>query len=224
MTIPDGPWVNVGSGPAEAAGWTHLDASWQARLSGNPWLAPLGRALFGKTIGTWPPAVQYRDVRRGLGYEFDSVAVVYASHVIEHLHRSDARDFLSDAHRVLKPGAICRVVVPDVHAIVGWYLEHRQNTGNGSSSDLLMDMLGVEPREAPRGLARLLGTADLHTHKWMYDEHGLEALFREAGFSNATPRAFLDSAIPRARLELVEQASRISNGAGVCVEARKQAR
>jgi len=55
----------------------------------------------------------------------------------------------------------------------------------------------------------------------MYDAEGLIHLFREAGFANPAPRAYLDSAIPASALSVVEHADRIQDGAGVCVEARR---
>jgi len=225
--IPDGPRLNVGSGPSAPDGWTSLDGSWQARLAGRPWLARLGRRFVGVDVGHWPRGVEYRDVRRGLGAADGSVAIVYASHVLEHLHRDDAVRFLSQARRALKPGGICRVVVPDLHAIVTWYLAHREEPSEGrtlASSDLLMDLLmlrGRGRRSGNRMLAAVRRAADLHEHKWMYDREGLVALFAEAGFVRPRSRGYLDSAIPREWLQQVEREDRICRGAGVCVEARK---
>jgi len=225
--IPDGPRLNVGSGPAAPDGWTSLDGSLQARLAGRPWLARFARRIVGVDVGHWPRGVAHRDIRRGLGFGDASIAVVYASHVVEHLHRDDAVRFLADAHRALKPGGVCRVVVPDLHAIVSWYLAHRGEPAEGrktASSDLLMDLLMVRARGARNG-NRLLGAvrraADLHEHKWMYDQEGLVALFAEAGFAAAAARGYLDSVIPRELLQRVEREDRICRGAGVCVEARR---
>ena len=227
IPIPDGPWLNVGSGPANASQWINIDGSWQARLAGNPWLVSIGRYVLGTEIGHWPAAVKYRDIRRGLGYGKDAVAVVYASHVVEHLYRDEAQRFLRDVYRSLKPRGVCRIVVPDLAAIVGWYLEHRRQPAvqrTEPSSDLLMSLLLLRTREAQRGrgpLAWVRRGTDLHQHKWMYDQEGLQTLFSEAGFSNPEPRGFLDSAIARAQLEMVEHQDRICGGAGVCMEARK---
>jgi SAM-dependent methyltransferase len=226
MPIPEGPWLNVGSGPAEAAGWTHLDGSWQAKIAGRRWLAPVGRAILNKEIGHWPAGVKYCDVRRGLGFGSDAVAVVYSSHMLEHLHRVEAARFLREINRSLRRGGVLRIVVPDLAAIVGCYQTHRASpaaAGPGGSSDLLMDMLLLRPRSNANGGAAgwVKRATDLHEHKWMYDAEGLRALFAEAGFVNAERRGFLESAIPSARLALVESADRICDGAGVCVEARK---
>jgi predicted SAM-dependent methyltransferase len=225
--IPPGPWLNVGSGPSNPTAWINFDGSWQARLAGHPWLAGIGRRALGVDIGHWPAGVKHLDIRRGLPYGHGSVAVVYASHVLEHLHRSDTVRFLTHVRQLLKPGGVCRVVVPDVHAIVGWYLAHREEPaapGKKSSSDLLMDMLMLRAREARAG-NRVLGVvrriADLHEHKWMYDQEGLLAVFEEAGFVRPAARRYLESAIPRDPLEQVEYADRLCHGAGVCVEAIK---
>jgi predicted SAM-dependent methyltransferase len=223
--IPSGPWLNVGSGPSNPAPWVNLDGSWQARLAGHPALAHAGRLTLGVDVGHWPAGVKHLDIRRGLPYGRGSVAVVYASHVLEHLHRSETVRFLARVREALKPRGVCRVVVPDLHAIVRWYLAHREEPAaerTESSSDLLMGMLMLRGRE-PRGGNRLLGLVrrigDLHEHKWMYDQEGLLAVFEEAGFAHPDARRYLESVIPREALERVERADRLCQGAGVCVEA-----
>jgi predicted SAM-dependent methyltransferase len=218
--------LNVGSGPAAAAGWINMDGSWQARLAGHPLVARLISAVLSVEVGHWPAAVKYRNVKRGLGYGDGSVAIVYASHLIEHLYRDEAVALLRDARRALKPGGVCRIVVPDVAAIVGWYLANQREPAaqkKQPSSDLLMGMMLLRPpRSRGRGLLGLMRRwTDLHEHKWMYDEEGLAALFAEAGFADPSPRAYLESAIDRELLAQVEQADRVCNGAGVCVEARR---
>ena len=224
-TIPSGPWLNIGSGPSSPEAWINFDGSWQARLAGYSWLARVGRRALGVDLGHWPTGVRHRDIRHGLPYGPGSVAVVYASHVLEHLHRGDTVRFLTHVRTLLKRGGVCQVVVPNVRAIVGWYLAHRDEpaaSGKISSSDLLMDMMMLRPREA-RPANRVMGVvrriADLHEHKWMYDQEGLLAVFEEAGFVRPAARRYLESAIPREPLGQVEREDRLSRGAGVCVEA-----
>lgn len=225
--LPPGPWLNVGSGASSPPAWINYDGSWQARLAGHRWLAGIGRRVLGVDIGRWPPGVRYCDIRRGVPHADDSVGAVYASHVLEHLHRNDAARFLRHLRRVLKPHGVCRVVVPDAHAIVRWYLAHRDEPAaarKGSSSDLLMDMLMLRAREPHAGnpvIDLVRRVTDLHEHKWMYDQEGLLAVFEEAGFAQPEARLYLDSAIPREALQQVEREDRLCGGAGVCVEARK---
>jgi SAM-dependent methyltransferase len=219
--------VNAGSGPSDPEPWINLDGSWQARLAGHRWIARAGSRLLGIDIGHWPRGVKYRDVRHGLGFPDESLAVVYASHMLEHLYRDEALRFLQHAHRALTPGGVCRIVVPDLEQIVHWYLAHQRepaDTHREPSSDLLMGMLLLRSKTSSRGtgplqLARRL--SDLHEHKWMYDRQGLIELFREAGFRCPMSRGFLDSVIPRDALERVELRDRVEDGAGVCVESRK---
>ena len=154
--VPDGAKLNLGSGPSAPAGWTNIDGSWQARLAGHPWLARAVSASLGVEAGHWPQGVKYRNVRRGLGYGDGSVAIVYASHLLEHLYRDEALALLRDIRRALKPGGVCRVVVPDVAAIVSWYLAHQREPAaqkKQPSSDLLMGMMLLRPeRSRRRGL------------------------------------------------------------------------
>lgn len=225
--VPAGPMVNAGSGPADPKPWINIDGSWQARLAGHRWLAHVGSRLLGIEIGHWPRGVIYRDVRRGLGYPDGSLAVVYASHLLEHLYRDEALRFLQNTHRALMPEGVCRIVVPDVEQIVHWYLAHQRepmDTHREPSSDMLMGLMLLRSKSAGRGsgpLRLVRRLTDLHEHKWMYDREGLVALFREAGFRCPAPRGFLDSAIPPTALAQVEQRDRVEGGAGVCVESRK---
>ncbi len=67
-------------------------------------------------------AVLLWDLRRGVPFPDDSFDVVYHSHLLEHLHVQDAPRFMSECYRVLKPGGIIRVAVPDLEAITRNYL------------------------------------------------------------------------------------------------------
>lgn len=60
---------------------------------------------------------------RSLPFENDSVDEIYASHVLEHLgYQMDARNALAEWHRVLVPGGLVRIAVPDLVAACTWYL------------------------------------------------------------------------------------------------------
>jgi predicted SAM-dependent methyltransferase len=220
--IPDGVWVNVGSGPNSPAGWVSIDGSWQAWLATRGMAASLARLFTGREVGHWPAGIVCRDVRRGLGFPPSSAAVVFSSHLIEHLHRSEALAMLRDAHRVLQPGGVCRVVTPDLARLVDTYVGARRHAT--VAADRLQEALLLHPAQpAPTGT--LLGmyrraTAFDH-HKWVYDGPSLCALFVEAGFAAPAARGFMDSDIPAARLSQVEHADRVCDGAGICVEARR---
>jgi SAM-dependent methyltransferase len=218
--------LNIGSGPAVAPGWISIDGSWQARFAGHPMAARVVSLLTGRQVGHWPAGIRCLDIRRGLPFTDNSARVVYSSHTIEHLFRDEACAFLRDARRVLAPGGICRIVVPDIRAMVQWYVERNGSppaNGEPARSDRLMEMLGVSsPSAPPRSiLGAYRRLTDFDRHKWMYDELGLIALFREAGFACPGARGPLESDIPRDVLAAVEKRERMDGGAGFCVEARK---
>jgi len=221
-----GVLLNIGSGPAVAPGWISIDGSWQARFAGRPMAARVVSLLTGRQVGYWPAGIRCLDVRRGLPFADNSASVVYSSHMIEHLFRNEAGAFLRDARRVLAPGGICRIVVPDIRSMVQWYVERNgaaPSHGEASQSDRLMEMLGVSSSSSPPrsilGAYRRL--TDFDRHKWMYDEPGLIALFRESGFASPGARGPLESDIPSGALAAVEKRERMDGGAGICVEARK---
>lgn len=220
--LPDGTWVNIGSGPSCPPGWMSIDGSWQAWLAGRGILSRTARLITGREVGHWPAGIVCRDVRQGLGLPAGSAAVVFSSHLIEHLHREDALRLLRDAHRALGPGGVCRVVTPDLRALVDGYV--RSRSADAAAGDRLQHALLLHPPQPPR-TNRLLGlyrqmTAFDH-HKWVYDGDSLSALFREAGFEDPRVCAFLESDIPRERLAQVEHVERVCDGAGICVEARR---
>ena len=58
----------------------------------------------------------------GIPYDDNSFDVVYHSQVLEHIPKNEAAKFIGECYRVLKPGGIIRVVVPDLENIVREYL------------------------------------------------------------------------------------------------------
>ncbi len=69
-----------------------------------------------------PPHVLGYDLRQGVPFAENLFDAVYHSHVLEHFSRQNARMFLQECLRVLKPGGVLRVVVPDMEGIAKAYL------------------------------------------------------------------------------------------------------
>lgn len=69
------------------------------------------------------PAVTAHDLTTGIPLESASCDVVYHSAVLEHIRPADAPAFLRECRRVLRPGGIMRVAVPDLERISELYLE-----------------------------------------------------------------------------------------------------
>ena len=70
------------------------------------------------------PEVIQHDLRERLPLDDRSCAVVYHSHVLEHLPHAAAPLLLRECHRVLAPGGFFRIVVPDLETIARLYLEN----------------------------------------------------------------------------------------------------
>lgn len=222
--VPDGLWLNVGSGDSAPAGWVNIDGSWQAWLASHPLLARAAHAVSRRAAGHWPRGIECRDVRKGLGRGANTAAVVYSSHLIEHLERHEARALLADACRTLSPGGICRVVTPDLAALVAAYQQGKAS-GAFDAGDRFVAATLLAPTESSARGSPLhgwyLARTAFHFHKWLYDAESLRALFIEAGFAEPRACAYLESRIPNQRLREVEDASRIEHGAGIAVEATR---
>jgi hypothetical protein len=58
----------------------------------------------------------------GIPAPSQSVDMVYHSHLLEHMDQEEGEDLIKECFRVLKPGGILRVVVPDLERICRDYL------------------------------------------------------------------------------------------------------
>ncbi len=67
--------------------------------------------------------VQRWDLQRKLPFSDGSFDVVYHSHVLEHFSKAEGLRFLGECHRVVRPGGIIRVAVPDLEKIARLYIE-----------------------------------------------------------------------------------------------------
>ena len=69
------------------------------------------------------PEVIKHDLRKPLPFSDGSFSVVYHSHVLEHFSQAFAPVFLRECFRLMEPGGIVRVAVPDLEGIVRAYLK-----------------------------------------------------------------------------------------------------
>jgi ubiquinone/menaquinone biosynthesis C-methylase UbiE len=176
----------------------------------------------------WSSEIFVHDIRKPLPFADGSADAVYASHVLEHLYREQGQQLIRESFRVLAPGGVVRIVVPDLNSIVQEYLGDRpfgelSPSNNGlSPADLFNERLLMRWPSPPRHnvVMRVYEAwQDFHSHKWMYDERSLSSLIRSAGFVDVVRRNYSESLIPD--VSVVEDPSRLRNGAGVCVEGRK---
>ncbi len=80
------------------------------------------------------PSVMQCDVTGGIPFETGHFDGVYHSHILEHLKPHLGRALMADCLRVLKPGGILRVVVPDLERIAELYLETHHRAWSGDEA------------------------------------------------------------------------------------------
>lgn len=76
------------------------------------------------------PAITACDLSKPFPFADGSFDVVYHSNVLEHIRREHAHTFMRECARILKPGGILRVAVPDLERICRLYLENLQGAAN----------------------------------------------------------------------------------------------
>ena len=62
------------------------------------------------------------NILKGLPFPNASADAIYHSHVLEHLPRQEGTEFVRECARVLKPGGIIRIVIPDLEQLARNYL------------------------------------------------------------------------------------------------------
>lgn len=102
-------YVNLGCGAHYHPAWTNFD------------IVPQGADVI------------QADLSRGIPLGDGVADVVYHSAVLEHIRREHAPGFLRECRRVLKPGGVLRVAVPDLEGICRVYLEKLQAARAGDA-------------------------------------------------------------------------------------------
>lgn len=171
--------LNIGCGTTVAPGWLNLDNSPNARLSKIPGarvlLNRVGLLSNSHLAVEWPKDLIVRGAGRTLPFRDGEIDFVYSSHLVEHLSRTDAARLLSNVLRVLKPGGVVRIVVPDLAAQARSYLSR-------------LEANPLDALAAPAFLNGIQLSKPGHRdpHLWMYDEPSLIALLEEGGFADVT--------------------------------------
>lgn len=102
-------YLNLGCGNKYHKDWTNVDIT-----SKSPYVIP-------------------HNLQTGIPFSDNQFDVVYHSQFLEHFPKEKAADFLRECLRVLRPGGIMRVVVPDLENIVTEYVRLlRENIENPS--------------------------------------------------------------------------------------------
>jgi len=132
---------------------------------------------------------QWLDLRLPLPFPDGSAPVVYSSHVLEHLYPEEALRLLREVRRVLGPGGVARIGVPDVAHFF-------KIAEGGASSDW------------PRNFADPVGQAVNYLfcdgqHRYAYNAAILTDFAHQAGFADVRNVSLEHGLAPRAYGELM---------------------
>ena len=162
--------LNLGCGPNLRNGWVNVDLFESGALA--------------------------LDLREPFPFPSRYVSRIYCSHFLEHLEYPEyAVGFVDECFRVLKPGGIIHLVVPDTALQLRAYLENDEAYFKYRLDQLVewrsnnpMHLLNYDLRQGS-------------DHKYSYDSRTLNEILVNAGFASIETRAF-DSTIDLADHEM----------------------
>jgi predicted SAM-dependent methyltransferase len=152
--------LHLGSGGERKAGWTNID------LLGDP------------VDMAW-------NLANPLPFDSGTVAAIFHEHLLEHLPLRAGDVFMQECYRVLRPGGILRVGVPDAGTLI------RSYAGDQS-------YLGQLHPGRPTALLSVQELFYWHRHCAMFDVETLGLFFRAAGFPDPRQREFGDTDLDQA--------------------------
>lgn len=173
--------VHYGCGDHAGPNWLNFDVSPMLRIERLP-----GGSLLKRLAGggrPFPKAVQPGNIVKGALVPEGTASAAYASHVLEHLSLEDARVAIRNTYRMLAPGGVFRLIVPDLEWRAKLYLaDMSKGDANAASEFMRQCILGREERyRSPIHWLRkqLSGSS----HLWMWDFVSMKAELEAAGFS-----------------------------------------
>ncbi len=141
------PKLNLGCGEVHYPGWLNIDIE--------------------------PGADIVLDITSGLPWDNESVGYIYNEHLLEHLPPEQGVELLRECRRVLAPGGVLRVAMPDLD-----YLLYKA-TWDWRDQDWLTwpQFQFIQTRAEMMNIS-------FHWwgHQWLYDEEELARRLREAGW------------------------------------------
>lgn len=115
------------------------------------------------------------DMRKPLPFEADSVDFIFNEHFFEHLSVEEGQTAMKDLLRILKPGGVMRIAMPDLESVVDHYLNVPLNK-DPVIKQFNMDYIQTRAEWMNMSF-RWWG------HEWLYDWEELERRLRQAGFT-----------------------------------------
>lgn len=141
------------------------------------------------------PVLQWQlDMRYPLKSKSAVFDGIFSEHVLEHIYPDDARRLLSELFRILKPGGVIRITVPDLAKYVRYYTGH------------LHEDEGLEfSKRFNTGCAAIRSLTQDFFHVALWDFSELRDALSKAGFRDVKERQFREGALPELLLDRPER-------------------
>ena len=164
--------LHLGCFDCPLEGWLNTDITPHIRIARIPGAAELVYRAGKMTKERWRQhrqgifrKVRYLNVSKSFPYPDNSFGAVFSSHMLEHLPAEQGRLCVSECHRVLQVGGVCRITIPDLDKIVEAY--------SPSSAESWLQKFYFDGSNA----------AFKNRHHWYYNSVSLISLLRSVGFS-----------------------------------------
>jgi len=99
-----------------------------------------------------PPWVYAHNLLRPLPFSSSCFDLVYTSHFLEHIPKDKVLIFLCECYRVLRPGGILRVTLPDAAEMFQQFLYFRHSDQHDKADFLMLEIIDQCVRSRPGGL------------------------------------------------------------------------
>ena len=143
------------------------------------------------------------DLRWPLPFPDNCVQYVFAAHVIEHVYRqSELPVLLKEIRRVLQPGGVVRIVVPDIEKCIRAYAGNDEKFFSERSKTWAWAAECKTPLDHFLGYAGANQTLENFSgHKYGYDFQTLTLALQEAGFSSVERSNYMQSVHEALRID-----------------------
>jgi predicted SAM-dependent methyltransferase len=139
---------------------------------------------------------------------------IFTEHTLEHLNYTEVARILAECRRILKPGGIIRIVVPDLSIFV----EHYVSNNESWFRDWEREVLQPRGRSMISRMEALSFVTQEYGHRSAWDFETMEKFLARAGFSEIHKRAFHEGSDP---LLLQDKDTRDRTILSLYVEARR---
>jgi predicted SAM-dependent methyltransferase len=161
------------------------------------------------------PAPLALNVLWGLPFAAGSVRYIFVSHLLEHLFfPRDVKPFLAELRRVLAPGGVVRIVVPDIEQCIAAYVNNDETFfGNRRET---WPWWPENPTRLEDFLAYAGAGAEpaylFESHKYGYDFETLSRVLTDAGFSSVERSSYMESAHAALRVDHISAVANAKYG------------